>query len=69
MIDTAKLRGKIVEKGFTQQEIAHKIGKTPKTFYAKMKKGVFNSDEILMMVEALEIDNPSEIFFANKVTR
>ena len=68
MIDTAKLRGRIVEKGLTQQDVAHLIGKTPKTFYQKMKKGVFDSDEISAMVDALEIENPAEIFFANKVT-
>lgn len=68
MIDTAKLRGKIVEKGLTQQDVAHLIGKTPKTFYLKMKKGVFDSNEISKMVEALEIENPAEIFFTNKVT-
>ena len=68
MIDTAKLRGKIVEKGLTQQDVARLIGKTPKTFYQKMKKGVFDSNEISAMVDALEIENPAEIFFANKVT-
>ena len=69
MIDTAKLRGKIVEKGFTQQDIANFIGKTPKTFYLKMKRGVFDSDEISKMVDVLGIENPTEIFFANKVTQ
>ena len=69
MIDTAKLRGKIVEKGLTQQEVAYLIGKTPKTFYSKMKKGVFDSDEITTMVEALGIENPTEIFFAQSVTQ
>lgn len=68
MIDTAKLRGKIVENGLSQQDVAYMIGKTPKTFYQKMKKGVFDSDEISKMVEVLRIENPTEIFFANKVT-
>jgi DNA-binding XRE family transcriptional regulator len=69
MIDTAKLKGKIVERGYTQQDVAYIIGKTPKTFYAKMKKGVFDSNEISAMVEALAIENPTEIFFANKVAQ
>lgn len=68
MIDVNKLKGKIVEKGFTGQDIAKIIGKTPKTYYQKMKKGVFDSDEIAAMVRVLEIENPAEIFFANKVT-
>ena len=69
MIDTAKLKGRIVEMGLTQQDVAYMIGKTPKTFYAKMKKGVFDSNEILTMVEALDIENPTEIFFTNKVAQ
>ena len=69
MIDTAKLRGKITEMGLSQQDVARYIGKTPKTFYQKMKKGVFDSDEIATMVDVLCIENPTEIFFANKVTQ
>ena len=44
------------------------IGKTPKTFYAKMKTGVFDSSEIEAMVKDLNIKNPMEIFFADEVT-
>lgn len=68
MIDVNKLKGKIVEKGLTGQDMAAVIGKTPKTFYSKMKKGVFDSDEIAAMVTALDLHNPTEIFFAEKVT-
>lgn len=41
---------------------------TPKTFYAKMKKGVFGSNEIEIMIKELHIEKPVEIFFANTVT-
>lgn len=68
MIDVNKLRGKMAEKGRTGQDMAKVIGKTPKTFYSKMQKGVFDSDEISAMVEDLGIDNPADIFFASKVT-
>lgn len=68
MIDVNKLRGKYVEKGYTGMDIAKMIGKSPKTFYAKMKKGVFDSAEISAMVEGIGIDNPAEIFFAPDVT-
>ena len=44
------------------------LQKTPKTFYDKMKKGVFDSDEITAIVEDLGIENPMEIFFAEEVT-
>lgn len=68
MIDVNKLRGVMAEKGRSGQDMARVIKKTPKTFYQKMKKGVFDSDEIAAMVEALEIKNPTEIFFAPDVT-
>lgn len=42
------------------------IGVTPKTFYEKMNKGVFGSDEIEIMIDKLGIDNPVAIFFAHK---
>ena len=38
MIDTAKLKGLIVEKGYMQGDIAKEIGITPKIFYERMKK-------------------------------
>lgn len=68
MIDVNKLRGRMAERGRSGQAMAKVIGKTPKTFYAKMKAGVFDSDEIEAMVKDLEIENPMEIFFADKVT-
>ena len=64
LIRTDKLRGVIAEKGYSQSDIARKIGITPKTFYEKMKIGVFGSDEIRIMIDELHIDNPIEIFFA-----
>lgn len=64
MIRTDKLRGILAEKGVSQQKMAETIGITPKTFYIKMKNGVFGSDEIQIMIEFLDIDNPADIFFA-----
>ena len=68
MVHVKKLRGKMAEKGRTGIDMARVIKKTPKTFYDKMKKGVFDSDEISAIVEDLEIENPLEIFFAEEVT-
>ena len=64
MIKTDKLRGIISERGYSQAKVAERIGITPKTFYEKMAKGVFGSDEIEIMIELLHIKNPAEIFFA-----
>ena len=68
MVHVNKLRGKMAEKGRTGIDMARVIKKTPKTFYDKMKKGVFDSDEIKAIVEDLGIENPMEIFFAEEVT-
>ena len=68
MIDTNALKAVIVSNGMTQQEVAEKIGITPKTFYSKMKKGVFGSNEMEAMINLLSIKNPSAIFFANERT-
>lgn len=66
MIRTNELKGIIVKNGFTQKQVAEIIGITPKTFYEKMKKGVFGSDEIQTMIDILNINNPCEIFFAKE---
>lgn len=66
MILVNELRGIIVAREKTQQEVAWMLGITPKTFATKMKKGVFGSDEIEKMIEYLEIKDPISIFFAKK---
>lgn len=68
MIDTNTLKGLIVKKGLSQKALADKLGVTPKTFYNKMSKGKFNSDEMYKMIKILGIKEPSKIFFANRVT-
>ena len=68
MIDTNELRGIIAKNGLSQSELARKLGMTPKTFYDKMKKGVFSSNEIEKMIVQLGIENPIAIFFVNNVT-
>ena len=40
---------------------------SPKGFYDKMKRGVFDSDEMEQMIDILGIENPVEIFFAKDV--
>ena len=66
MIKTDALRGIIVANGMTQQDVAKEIGIAPKTFYEKMKNGVFGSDEIEIMIDLLHIENPVAIFFAKE---
>lgn len=64
MVATDKLRGIIAERGMSQRQVANELGITEKTFYAKMKKGAFGTDEAEKMIHLLRIDCPAEIFFA-----
>lgn len=66
VIKTDELRGVIAKNGYSQSDIAKMIGVTPKTFYEKMKNGVFGSDEIQIMIDNLHIDDPLTIFFAKE---
>lgn len=68
LVDTNKIRGLIAERRLTQQEVSQKMGIAPKTFYEKMKKGVFSTDEADDLIHILKIDNPAEIFFADEIT-
>lgn len=64
MVDTNRLRGVIAEKRKSQKDVANALNISPKTFYLKMQKGVFGSDEIETMIKYLEIEDPMRIFFA-----
>lgn len=66
VIKTDELRGVIAKNGYSQSDIAKMIGITPKTFYEKMKNGVFGSDEIQIMINNLHIEDPMAIFFAKE---
>ena len=66
VIKTNELRGVIVKNGYTQSNVAGMIGITPKTFYEKMKNGVFGSNEIQIMIDRLHIEDPVSIFFAKE---
>ena len=67
MIQTNLLRGKMAENGYSAARLAKALNITPKTFYNKMSRGVFGSDEIYRMIELLNIQNPIEIFFAPEI--
>ncbi len=70
MVNVNKLKGAIVEKGLTQAKMAEKMGISDRTFYNKMKRKVFNSDEIVQMASILSIEEKDviAIFFDQNVT-
>lgn len=55
MLNTNELRGQIAKKGLSQRKMAKILGITEKTFYSKMKDGVFRTDELETMASALDI--------------
>lgn len=70
MVNVNRLKGVIVENGKTQADIAKMLGITERTFYSKMKRKVFDSDEIYEMCRYLSINDADmvSIFFDPDVT-
>ncbi|MDD7602216.1 MAG: DUF739 domain-containing protein [Firmicutes bacterium] len=64
MVDTSELRCIMAKRNVSGVQLAKALNMAPKTFYSKMKKGVFGSDEIEAMIKVLSIDNPMAVFFA-----
>ena len=70
MVDVSKLKGKIVERNTTQEELANKIGIDKSTFYRKMKQnGNFSIKEVNLIVSSLNLskDEAMSIFFSDTV--
>ncbi|ENZ6654260.1 XRE family transcriptional regulator [Enterococcus hirae] len=70
MIDVAKLKGLIVERGTTQQAVADSIGINRSTFYRKMKNGgEFTIAEAKKIKKEVPLTDSEavEIFFGKKV--
>ena len=68
MVDTNRLKSVLVLNQTTGEQVAKELGMSSKTFYLRMKKGVFGSDEIEKMIDLLHIEDPMPIFFAKEVT-
>ncbi len=71
-IDYSKLRGRIVEKGLNQKQVAAEIGVNPSHFCRKLTgEYVFNQSEIRDMCRLLDIDSQliGEYFFNPKVEK
>lgn len=58
----------MARNGYNQKQLAKMLGISEKTFISRMRKGVFGTDEALILIKELHIQNPSAIFFANEVT-
>ena len=62
MIDINKIKGSIVSAEKIQTDVVKRLGITSKTFSIKLKKGVFGSDEIKVMIDYLSIEAHLFIF-------
>lgn len=72
MVNVQKLKGSIVEKGKTQQEVAAMIGVDRTTFYRKMKNGGnFSIEEVGKIAEAVPLSDEEAItiFFDRRVAK
>lgn len=70
MYDYSKLKGRMKEKGFTQEGVANHINKNKSTLSLKLNnQSLFVQDEISDIVELLDIpgEEIKEYFFKEKV--
>ena len=66
MVNTAKLRGLIAERGYNMTQMAKMLGISGPTMHKRMTDGNFWTDEIDKLVELLGIKKPADIFLAKK---
>lgn len=69
MVDSRKLRARMYEKEVTAKTMADNLGMSRQAFYERMKKGIFNADEMYDIMKLLDIEDPRPIFFADKVAQ
>lgn len=69
VVNIARLKGKIVERGNTQEAVANAIGMDRSTFYRKLKDGgeKFTIGEIHRIVNAVPLSKEEaiDIFFTS----
>lgn len=62
--NTSKLKAKLVEKGFTQAQIAEKLGISFQSLCYKINNKIeFKASEIQKLCELLDIKDKDEYFF------
>ena len=63
-----KIKSKMVELGITQKDLALKLNISIQSLNDKLNgRGVLSIIEAEKMTELLELENPCEIFFADKI--
>lgn len=69
MLDVNKLKGKLIEKGYTVERISLELGINSSTFYRKLKNDSFAINEADKIVSILSLTGKeaSSIFFSQFV--
>ncbi len=69
MFDKRKFLAQMTLRNVTKKELAEYLGINETTLYRKINSdGFFTRQEINKMINYLQIKNPTEIFFADKLT-
>ena len=70
MFDKNKFRVCLILKGKKVADIADSLGINVTTLYRKINgESDFYRNEIQILCEILDIENPADVFFAEKVTK
>ncbi|HBF7898471.1 helix-turn-helix domain-containing protein [Clostridioides difficile] len=63
-MNISKLKGKMVEKKYTQKKLAEELGMTVQALNAKLNnRSQFKIEEAVKISNILQIEEPGEIFF------
>ncbi|MCE5342637.1 MAG: helix-turn-helix domain-containing protein [Eubacteriales bacterium] len=69
MTNTLKLRALMLEKGFTQGQLAKTLGISEQAMNQKINnKREFKASEIATLLEVLSVENIGEVFFNPEVS-
>lgn len=69
MFDKLEFNAQMARKGKRRVELAKALGIDPSTLYRKIENdGDFDRDQISIILDFLEIDDPMPIFFAKDLT-
>ena len=68
MFDRKKLRAQMVLKGISAKDLSKALNINESTFYRKLNDdGRFTREEMNIMIQVLEIEDPADIFFSQQL--
>ncbi|PBI23191.1 helix-turn-helix domain-containing protein [Clostridioides difficile] len=69
-MNISKLKGKMVEKKYTQKKLAEELGMTVQALNAKLNnRSQFKIEEAVKISNILQIEEPGEIFCDNYIPK